>query len=846
MSDSAADIVPTAMSTTALESKLKELKAKSIKHSQLLTAKLASSQSGQNLLHIGTSLQTLPPDLHSLLTQLHPVLSCAENSEKEYLKRLQKLVECGNEIRLEERRVGNARECAGLYEDLLAAEKRVREDASQRRNAAVVWSDEDSSYDKLDHISLLERCAQTTLFLVQELQASTDTVAAMTASSVVLGKDPSSNALPSMRTSLEEDSERAQFLMKLAPRIRRLESDTILSLSYWTEQTLKRLQDQQLSLNDDEQSEEKDEKRISTPSENDLLLMIGHCMRGLALLGRGREVENIFARVAIMPLIRSKISMGRLDEGGPRGECAGLGSLLEDIIVTVANTFGRVLELAEVMFDLGTKVEIDLITDGVWVPIATALMADAGIKMAIFSPGLAGILQSNYVTLDKFLSKLAGRLLTGQAGGPSSETAMTNEESFTESLYFSPRISAETIRRAQERIYVHAKTAEFSKKWNLPIYYQLRFGDCCARLNKAIECTRQDGWTAEVFTGDSASADMLKNDVGFELSFFVELYDMLLGLWKPDVILRPLTNRFLRGSVQLIGRSVAFIKDGMEGELKFGDVVPKDAQGGTESTESQSAAASVSVGAHIHAHARAPPTSSLTYSWGESAHDVGAVAWELAILETFLSHDYVTTICHALGSGDQTSPEHGELRGLVSEVLQEASGQIHPLVERAWNDIIVKLLIEKCSGVLGAVKGVVATYRMTNRPPPTQASPYVKTILRPLKEFSDELSLRIPDYIGNQWKIAVLTAITDRYSAAVEELITTVKRTEVALQNRRTRRVASGGVSDGDKVKLQLFLDFEAFCRDMREVGVNPSSVSGISKLKELTKDGSGVAQQRN
>eukprot|EP00536_Pseudo-nitzschia_multiseries_P001971 jgi/Psemu1/251169/estExt_Genewise1Plus.C_260100 len=829
MSDSTEDIfVPTAMSTSALESKLKDLKAKSIKHSQILTAKLASSQSGQNLLHIGTSLQTLPPDLHSLLTQLHPVLSCAEKAEKDYLQRLQKLVQCGNEIRLEERRGGNARECAGLYEDLLAAEKRVRQDASQRRNNTVVWTDEDSSYDKLDHISLLERCAQTTLLLVQELQASTDTVASMTASNVDFGKDSSSNALPSMRTSLDQDIERAQFLMKLAPRIRRLESDTIMSLSYWTEQTLKKFQDQKLSIDSDEQSEEKDDNSVSTPSENNLLLMIGHCMRGLALLGRGREVENIFARVAIMPLIRSKISMGRLDEGGPRGECAGLASLLEDIIVTVAGTFGRVLELAEVMFDLGTKVEVDLITDGVWVPMATALMADAGIKMAIFSPGLAGILQSNYVTLDKFLSQLAGRLLNQQTTGPSSDATMPNEDSLTESLYFTPKISGERIRQAQERVYVHAKTAEFSKKWNLPIYYQLRFGDSCARLNKAIEGTKQGGWTAEVFTGDLVSANSLRNDVGFELSFFVELYDTLLWLWKPDVILRPLTNRFLRGAVQLIGRSVAFIKDGMDGQLKFGEDNDKEPQDGTGNAENQSA--------------RAPPTSSLAYSWGDSAHDVGAVAWELAILETTLSHDYVSTICDALGSAE-SSTEHGELRGLVSEVLKETSGQIRPLVERAWNDIIVKLLIDKCSGVLGAVKGVVATYRMTNRPPPTQASPYVKTILRPVKEFSDELSLRIPDYIGDKWKIAILTAITDRYSAAVEELITTVKRTEVALQNRRTRRVASGGVSDGDKVKLQLFLDFEAFCRDMQEVGVDPSSVSGISKLRELTKDGSGMVQ---
>ncbi len=671
---------------------------------------------------------------------------------------------------------------------------------------------------------MLERCAQTTLFLVKELQASNDIVAAMTATKAVLNSDPSSNSLPSMRSLLDQDSERAQFLMKLAPRIRRLESDTISSLSFWTESILKRVQDRKRFEMDQQSSEEKIENTFETPSENDLQLMIGHCMRGLALLGRGKEVENIFARVAIMPLIRSKISIGRIDEGGPRGECTGLKSLLEDIVVSVAGTFGPVLELAEVMFDLGTKVEVDLITGGVWVPIATALMTDAGIKMAIFSPGIASILQSNYTVLDKFLSELASRLLASQDAGSSRATRVSIDESPTEKLYFTPMVSEKSACLAQERIYSHPKTAEFSKKWNLPIYYQLRFGDCCTRLNKAIGDTTKDGWTADVFSGDAAAGNTLRNDVGFELPFFLEVYDILQGLWRPDVILRPLTNRFLRGAVQLIGRSVAFIKNGMVGELKFGENT--DPQKGDDNVEGQAPAA--------------PLASSTPYSWGDSAPDVAAVAWELAILETSLSHDYVSTVCNVLDSG---GTGNSEIRTLVSEVLKDASAQIHPLVESAWNEIIVKLLIEKCSGVLGAVKGVVATYRMTNRPPPTQASPYVKTILRPLKEFSDEVSLRIPDYVGNKWKVAVLTEITSRYSAAVEELITTVRRTEVALQNRRTRRVASGGVSDGDKVKLQLFLDIESFCRDMQEVGVDPSSVTGITKLKDLTKEGASMVQ---
>ena len=123
--------------------------------------------------------------------------------------------------------------------------------------------------------------------------------------------------VPSLRTPLNDDTERAQFLMKLAPRIRRLESGTINSLTYQMEQILESIQDNHRRKKEQEEEEEEEaiaDKNDSSPdgdniqdggmNESDLLLMMGHCMRGLALLGRGKEVENIFARVAIMYVVQ--------------------------------------------------------------------------------------------------------------------------------------------------------------------------------------------------------------------------------------------------------------------------------------------------------------------------------------------------------------------------------------------------------------------------------------------------------------------------------------------------------------------------------------------------------------
>ena len=523
-----------------------------------------------------------------------------------------------------------------------------------------------------------------------------------------------------------------------------------------------------------------------------------------------------------------------MDEGGSRGECAGLFSLMDDMTGSITNAFGPVLRLAESMFQdesaskSGTTsmMGVDLVTAGVWVPIATALMADAGIRMAIFSPGIASILQSNYIALDTFLAELAERLLTP-----------TQRDSDAPATTMNIVLDKTAVDAAQDRIYLHPKTGEFSKKWNLPIYYQLRFGECCNRLNKAVIQTQSEGWIADVFSGPPEDLEKLKDQAGFELPLFLELYDIMLSLWRPDVILRPLTHRFLRGSLQLVGRTISFIDEGMEGKIKFGEIPPEENNEPKEKEGEDGEVAS-------SPPAERPP-SRKPYCWGESEGDVGAVAWELTILESTMAHEYVDVVVGALTRSDTTEAEQNELRTLASEALKEASEQINPIIDTAWNTYIVKILTQKCSGPLAAVKGVAATYRMTNRPPPTQASPFVSTILRPLQEFYKEFASRTPDRVGSKWKEQIIITVSDRYSVAVEELISTVQRTEAALKNRKAKRSAVGGMSDGEKVKLQLYLDYKAFSEHVREIGVDPAVVKGIDKLKTLTIEAEELLQRQ-
>jgi len=152
----------TPMSNSALEAKAKQLREQSASHSQILTQKLASSQSGQNLLHMGTSLSTLPPDLHSLLQNLHPILSITETTEKQQVAQLEQVVQTRREILYQEQRCQQAAAAAEIYQDLVAAEMTVRRDLNWRRYGTMDpgkegGDDEDDSEDEEDGTFVVER-----------------------------------------------------------------------------------------------------------------------------------------------------------------------------------------------------------------------------------------------------------------------------------------------------------------------------------------------------------------------------------------------------------------------------------------------------------------------------------------------------------------------------------------------------------------------------------------------------------------------------------------------------------------------------------------------------------------
>ncbi|KAK3040632.1 hypothetical protein RJ639_026953 [Escallonia herrerae] len=155
------------------------------------------------------------------------------------------------------------------------------------------------------------------------------------------------------------------------------------------------------------------------------------------------------------------------------------------------------------------------------------------------------------------------------------------------------------------------------------------------------------------------------------------------------------------------------------------------------------------------------------------------------------------------------------LRSCSTEVLDIVK---HSILQsgKALKDIIPQLITSIIETLVGQsvedlrqLKGITATYRMTNKPQPVRYSPYVSGVLRPLKLFLD--GEHAAAYLTMETKNELLKGaafeITDRYKELAVSLVDVARKTETSLQKIRKGAQRRGGanldnseyISDTDK-----------------------------------------------
>jgi hypothetical protein len=168
--------------------------------------------------------------------------------------------------------------------------------------------------------------------------------------------------------------------------------------------------------------------------------------------------------------------------------------------------------------------------------------------------------------------------------------------------------------------------------------------------------------------------------------------------------------------------------------------------------------------------------------------------------------------------------------------------------------VITDKVATKGMTYLKQVSDIPRLYRRTNRDLPTKSCTYLVAMLDPIIKFEEENKSKCPNKVLHSWLVDMFTKISVKYLTNVSEVLDAVQKMEESL--RRLKRVrdknnasSTGGadkpgdkdkgVSDDDKIRLQLLVDVKHYIKTMEGLGVLQSEIrdeNGKEYVTELDK----------
>lgn len=152
----------------------------------------------------------------------------------------------------------------------------------------------------------------------------------------------------------------------------------------------------------------------------------------------------------------------------------------------------------------------------------------------------------------------------------------------------------------------------------------------------------------------------------------------------------------------------------------------------------------------------------------------------------------------------------------ITAALEDSQSSLSACVP-SLSSKIIQDLSDSCFSFLKSALEVPRLYRRTNKEVPTTASSYVDSALKPLFQLQNGHKDKLKQAIIQQWLEGALSESTHKYYETVSDVLNSVKKMEESLKRLKQARKTtptnpvgpSGGMSDDDKIRLQLALDVE-------------------------------------
>ncbi|XP_043452273.1 conserved oligomeric Golgi complex subunit 2 isoform X3 [Prionailurus bengalensis] len=505
--------------------------------------------------------------------------------------------------------------------------------------------------------------------------------------------------------------------------------------------------------------------------------IIRHCLRTYATIDKTRDAEALVGQVLVKPYV-DEVIVEQIVESDPNGLQIMYDKLLE--FVPHHCRLLREVTGGAISSEKGNSVPgYDFLVNSVWPEIVRGLEEKLP---SLFNPGNPDAFHEKYTVSMDFV-----RAFEQQCGTQAS------------------------VRRLR----AHPAYHSFSNKWNLPVYFQIRFREIAGSLEAALTAGLEDAPAGSSFC----------------LLASHRTWSSLQRCWSDEMFLPVLAHRLWRLTLQILARYSVFVSElllrpisnesakDMKKPLVTGGKDPSVTHGNSEDQAS--------------GPAETKPVASI------SSTQLIYVVADLDKLQEQLP-ELLETIKPKL--------EMIGFKNFSSISALEDSQTSLSACAPALSDRIIQDLSESCFGYLKSALEVPRLYRRTNKEVPTTASSYVDSALKPFRQLQSGHKDKLRQAVIRQWLEGALSESTHKYYETVSDVLNSVKKMEESLKRLKQARKTTpanpigpgGGMSDDDKIRLQLALDVEYLGEQIQKMGLATKDIKSFPALAELvaaTKD---------
>uniref|UniRef100_A0AAX7TPB8 Conserved oligomeric Golgi complex subunit 2 n=1 Tax=Astatotilapia calliptera TaxID=8154 RepID=A0AAX7TPB8_ASTCA len=483
--------------------------------------------------------------------------------------------------------------------------------------------------------------------------------------------------------------------------------------------------------------------------------MVRHCLRTYATVDKTRDAEALVGQVLVKPYM-DQVIVEEVVKSSPSGLQMMYSRLLE--FVPHHCRLLREVTGGAISSDRADIVPgYDFLVNSVWPEMVKGIEE----RLAyIFNPGNPDIFYERYSVTMEFVQRFE-RQCSSQA--------------------------------SVKRLRIHPSYTSFQNKWNLPVYFQLRYKEIAGRLENAIS----DGLVA----APAGSA--------YHLQVSEVVWSCLVRCWSDNVYLSPLAHRFWKLTLQLYSRYAKFLDESPPSEVTKEPTRPLPS-----SASSTSSRTSLEEGGSESGSPASLSTKQLVYI----AADIQKLQ------EQVLTNKLITFLSASLSSS---------IPSLNTRMTQH--------------------LTERSCRFLKSASEVPRLYRRTNKDIPVRASAYMDNALRPLHQLLTDSTGLVTPHTAQEWLRVSLSECTQKYYETISEVLSSVRKMEESLKRLKQARKgaaatttagANGGLTDDGKIRLQLALDVEYLGEQIQKMGLQPTDISMFSTLMDLVKEARELAEQ--